>query len=119
MAILAQLVDDVVVHKFELNENGITMGRHPENGIVIDDSAVSSHHAELIVQANEHFPDYKEIYLQDKGSTNGCYINDLRIHGKQRIHHNDVIRLAWNKFKFIDDKEAELEKTVHMLNKTL
>ncbi|SMF33861.1 FOG: FHA domain [Alteromonadaceae bacterium Bs31] len=119
MAMLAQLMDDVVVHKFELTDSGVTMGRHPGNDIVIDDSAVSSNHAALVVEENEYFPEYKEFYLEDKGSTNGCFINDIRTEGKQRVHHNDVIRLAWNKFKFIDDKEADMEKTVHMLNKTL
>ena len=57
--------------------------------------------------------------LEDAGSTNGTYVNDLRIEGRQRLHHNDIIRLAWNKFKFIDDKEAQMEQTVHMLNKTI
>jgi len=119
MAILAQLIDDVVVHKFDLGEGALTLGRHPDNNIVIDDSAVSSHHAILSQLANEYFPEYKEFYLEDNGSTNGCFINDLRIEGQQRLHHNDVIRLAWNKFKFIDDKEADMERTVHMLNKTI
>jgi len=119
MAILAQLVDDVVVHKFELTEPSTGLGRHPDNTVVIDDSAVSSRHATLEQRENSHFPEFKEHYLEDAGSTNGTYVNDLRIEGQQRLHHNDIIRLAWNKFKFIDDKEAQMEQTVHMLNKTI
>ncbi|WP_075185711.1 FHA domain-containing protein [Teredinibacter haidensis] len=119
MAILAQLVDDVVVHKFELEKSSISMGRHPDNDIVIDDTAVSSTHLVILHQPNEHFPEYREFYLEDKGSTNGSFVNDLSVKGTQRLHHNDVIRLAWNKFKFMDDKEASMEKTMHMLNKTL
>ncbi|TVZ38405.1 FHA domain-containing protein [Alteromonadaceae bacterium 2753L.S.0a.02] len=119
MAILAQLVDDVVVHKFELDKEALSLGRHPENDIVIDDSAVSSQHAKILQIPNEYFPEYKEFFLEDSGSTNGTYINDLRLQGKKRLHHNDVIRLAWNRFKFIDDKEADMEKTVQMLNKTI
>lgn len=119
MAILAQLVDDVVVHKFELSDAELTLGRKPDNDIVIDDSAVSSRHASISQQANEYFPEYKEFYLLDNSSTNGTFINDIRLEGKQRLHHNDIIRLAWNRFKFIDDEEADMEKTVHMLNKTI
>lgn len=119
MAMLAQLVDDVVVHKFDLILDRTSLGRHPQNDIVIDDSAVSSHHSVVCQQDNEFFPEYKEFYVEDNDSTNGTFINDLRVQGKQRLHNNDIIRLAWNKFKFIDDKEADMEKTVQMLNKTL
>lgn len=118
MATLAQLVDDVVVHKFELNAEELTLGRHPENAVVVDDTAVSSNHARIIVEANAHFPQFHEFFLEDLGSTNGTFINDARLIGKQRLHNNDVIRVAYNKFKFIDAKEADLEKTVHMLQQS-
>ncbi|WP_045860583.1 FHA domain-containing protein [Teredinibacter purpureus] len=118
MAILAQLVDDVIVHKHALASDTITLGRHLDNAIVIDDSAVSATHTRVFQTLNEYFPDYKEYYVEDAGSTNGTYVNDLRIEGRQRLHNNDVIRLAWNKFKFIDDKPASMDKTVHILSKT-
>ena len=37
MAILAQLVDDVVVHKFEITQEQLQIGRHPTNDVVVDD----------------------------------------------------------------------------------
>lgn len=119
MAILAQLVDDVVVHTFDMTSGEVTLGRHPDNTIVIDDTAVSSRHAKISQQANEFFPEYKEFFLEDIGSTNGTYLNDIRLQEKKRLHHNDIIRLAWNRFKFVDEKESDMEKTVQMLNKTL
>jgi len=119
VAILAQLVDDVVVHKFDINAASTTLGRRPSNDIVIDDSAISSLHAYLIQQPNPDFPEYSEFFLEDNRSTNGSFINDLPVTGRKLLHHNDIIRLGWNKFKFINDSEADLEATVHMLNKTL
>ncbi|WP_018277592.1 FHA domain-containing protein [Teredinibacter turnerae] len=119
MATLAQLVDDVVVHKFEVASTDVALGRHPENTVTIDDSAVSSHHAKITQQPNEYFPEYIEYFIEDCGSTNGTYINDLRIQGKKRLHNNDIVRLAWNRFKFLDEKESDMEKTVQMLNKTI
>ena len=112
---LAQLVDDVVVHKFELAGEEFRLGRHPDNDVVVDDGAVSGRHALVSVKPNAHFPQFKEFYIQDLGSTNGTFLNELQIKGIKRLHHNDVIRIAWNKFKFIDDKEADLEATLHML----
>jgi len=118
MATLAQLVDDVVVHKFELEGREISLGRHPQNSLVVDDTAVSSNHARLLIQANSHFPEFNEFFLEDLHSTNGTFINNVRLIGKQRLHSNDIIRVAYNKFKFLDNKEAELEKTVHMLQQS-
>lgn len=115
MAMLIQLIDDVVANKFEVRNNKLAIGRHPDCDIQIDDSAVSAKHASLHSKANEHFPQFNEFYLTDLGSTNGTFINDLRISGTQRLHHADQVRIAWNKFKFIDDKEASLEKTAHMI----
>lgn len=115
MAMLAQLIDDVVVHKFDLSPEALTIGRHPDNSVVIDDSAVSAKHAKVIQKSNVHFPEYKETYISDLGSTNGTYVNELPVSEEYRLHHNDIVRIAWNKFKFIDDKEADMERTVHMI----
>lgn len=115
MALLIQLVDDVAANKFELNQAKLTLGRHPSCEILIDDAAVSSQHAVVSAVANEHFPEYQEFYLEDLDSTNGTFVNDIPVSGKTRLHRNDVVRVAWNSFKFIDDSEPELAKTLHML----
>lgn len=118
MAVLAQLVDDVVANRFDIDGSKLYMGRHHKNNVQIDEQAVSSRHAVISIEANTHFPEFSEFYLEDLDSTNGTFINDKRINGKVRLHNNDQIRLAWNKFKFIDDMEGELERTVHMLKET-
>lgn len=115
MAWLIQLVDDVAVHKFELTREELSLGRHPECDICIDDTAVSGRHARLQVRPNPDFPTYREYYLEDKGSTNGTYVNDRRLNGSQRLHNGDRVRLAWNQFKFVDSEEQDLEKTRHMV----
>ena len=115
MARVVQLIDDVVVHKFEVGDDEFTIGRHPESDVVVDDAAASSLHAKIVVQSNEFFPQYDEFFLEDVQSTNGTYINGVRLVGRQRLRNNDVIRVAYNRFKFIDDMEEDLEKTVLML----
>jgi len=118
MAVIAQMVDDVVATRFEINRKRLSIGRHHNNDIQIDEQAVSSRHAMIHSEVNPHFPEYKEFYLEDLGSTNGTFVNDEKVSGKRRLHNNDVIRLAWNKFKFMDNMEGQMEKTVHMLKDT-
>jgi pSer/pThr/pTyr-binding forkhead associated (FHA) protein len=115
MAQLAQLVDDVVVNRFELKNKELTLGRHPANEVQIDEDAVSGRHAVIKCESNKDFANFKEFYVEDLNSTNGTFVNEKKIKGRVRLHHNDVIRLAWNKFKFIDDTEAQADKTAVMI----
>lgn len=115
MALLAQLIDDVVVHKFELSKPETTIGRRTSCDIVIDDSAVSGQHARVVLQANPYFSEYLEVYVEDLGSTNGTFVLDLPVKERTRLHHGDIVRIALNTFKFIDDTEQEMERTVHLI----
>ncbi len=115
MAVLAQLTDDVVVHTFEITPPQMTIGRNPNCDIQITESSVSAIHAIITQMPNRHFPQFMETYLQDQDSTNGTFVNEQPVIGRQRLHNNDVIRFAWHRFKFFDNLEAELEKTTHIL----
>ncbi|MGQ9426040.1 FHA domain-containing protein [Gilvimarinus sp. F26214L] len=115
MAILAQLVEDVVTHRFEIADPQLTIGRHPSNDVQIDEEAVSGKHALIIAERNAFFSAHKEYFLEDLGSTNGTFVNGERINGRVRLQHNDLIRMAWTQFKFMEEQETGLEKTVHMI----
>lgn len=115
MALFVQLVDDVVVNKFELDEPELTIGRHNTNTIQIEEAAVSSHHARLLVEENKYLENLNDVFIEDLKSTNGTFVNDSRIEGRFRLNNNDVVRIAWNIFKYIDDTENTLEKTAHIL----
>lgn len=115
MSVLQQLLDDVVVHQFELKQEVTAIGRRSTNDIVIEDSAVSASHARIIRQPNAVFGEYMEAWVEDNGSTNGTWLNEQPVVGRQRLHHNDRLRVAWNHFRFIDESEEQMEKTVHML----
>ncbi|MDY0006764.1 MAG: FHA domain-containing protein [Spongiibacteraceae bacterium] len=116
MASLAQLLDDVVVNRFALQGPTTRLGRHPDNDIQIDDLSVSGHHARLIQSPNRYLPDVTDYFVEDLGSTNGTFVNDQRIEGRHLLGSNDVLRLAWNRFKLIDAGAERLEQTAHLLN---
>ena len=114
MATLMQLVDGVVVQKIELNGE-VTIGRNPRNTVIIDDTAVSGAHAKITQVPNADFPEFNEYFMQDLGSTNGTEINGAEVSALTKLNHNDQIKIAWNEFKFVDEGQANFEKTVHMI----
>lgn len=61
-----------------------TIGRSPDNALVIDDSFTSSSHAEIL-REDENW------LVRDLGSTNGTFVNDRRIHGQTWIQSGDAI----------------------------
>lgn len=68
--------DNVLLKKvaFSKNvQNVITIGRNQNCDIQINNSHISGIHAQLIHNVNN------ELYIVDLGSTNGTFINDLRI----------------------------------------
>ncbi|MFL0808786.1 MAG: FHA domain-containing protein [Agarilytica sp.] len=114
MAVLAQLVDGVVAQKFEVNEV-LTIGRLPQNDVVIDDASVSSQHAVIERKSNPDFPDVVEYFVKDLGSTNGTEVNGATIENSTQLHHQDEVKVAWTNFKFLDEDSVNLAKTAHIL----
>ena len=107
MAVIIQTVDGVIVNRFDI-EAGLTIGRADGNRVQIDDSAVSTHHAEIVVEQNR---DGEQVcVIRDLGSTNGTFLNEKQI-DSEPLRHKDVIRVGWNNFVFIDESARDFEKT--------
>jgi pSer/pThr/pTyr-binding forkhead associated (FHA) protein len=78
-----------------LNQSVITVGRHHDNMVVIDDPRVSRHHMELrAIQGR--------FILFDLGSSGGTYINGQRTN-QAVIYSGDVISLAGVNITFVRD----------------
>ncbi len=110
MPSLALMVDGVVVQRFELNKPELTIGRHPDCDIQIDDSAVSTNHAVISAKTNRYLPDQTDIMLQDLGSTNGTFVNGVKVTQRQ-LADDDEVRIAWNTFKYVDTTRPNFERT--------
>ncbi|WP_111497849.1 MULTISPECIES: FHA domain-containing protein [Marinobacter] len=115
MAALSQLVDNLVVTNFDLTGSRVNIGRHPNNDIQIDEISVSGHHAVVDIESNAYLEGTTDHYITDANSTNGTYVNDIRIDSRQRLNNGDVVRIGWNLFRFVDDDENTLEKTAFIL----
>ncbi len=65
----------------------ITIGRRADNHIVIDDPMVSRHHARLTWHGNT-------FSIEDLGSANGVWVNNIRITSPVSLRLGDVIGLS-------------------------
>jgi len=108
MAIIIQTVDGVIVNRFDIDKTGLSIGRADNNRVQIDDTAVSTNHAEIVIEEND---EGKEVYfIHDNGSTNGTFLNEQKVE-RQPLRHKDIIRVGWNNFVFIDENQRDHERT--------
>jgi predicted component of type VI protein secretion system len=74
---------------YELREDEITIGRDISNDIVISDVEISRQHSRLIAQGGGYV-------LEDRGSTNGTFVNGQRLMGPHLMRPGEVILLGEN-----------------------
>ncbi len=112
---LALLIDDVVVKLFPLEKPVITIGRHQDNDIRIDNDFASNRHAQILVDPKEPLEGHRDVVLEDLGSTNGVLVNDKQVKRCQ-LKPNDEITIARKQFKLLDDSQSDSETvTDHVL----
>lgn len=80
------LTGDGATQVYLLDVPRLTVGRTRENLLTISDPAISRHHAEFIRLGDD-------VLLRDLGSTNGSFINGVRI-SEQLLNDGDVVRFG-------------------------
>lgn len=111
MATIVQLHEGVAIKKFKLDKAIIRIGRDPGSDIFIDDKVVSMEHAIVEIDSEPGGGKKPAYTIRDLGSTNSTFVNDREITAHQ-LQNDDLIRVGWNTFKFIDDVERKAEKTL-------
>ena len=85
----------------ELTVETFTIGRKPDNALVIEDPAISAHHARIVkVQA--------VFFLEDLNSTNGTAINGRPI-TRHQLRDADVIAIGQHRLIFQEHTVANTE----------
>jgi len=110
MALIAQLHDGVAINKCPLDKPKLTIGRSSDCDIFIDDAVVSTEHAVIEKVENPDSGTPIDYYIHDLASTNGTLVNGEAV-TRQKLSHNDVIRVGWVNFKFIDENKADPDQT--------
>jgi pSer/pThr/pTyr-binding forkhead associated (FHA) protein len=96
---LIATVEGVEVKHVYLHKDRTTLGRRPDNDIVLDTMVVSGSHCafDLVGVA--------DVFLQDLGSTNGTYVNDHMVKSRTRLQDGDVIAIGPFRIKYLQASE--------------
>ncbi len=65
----------------------LTIGREPSCSVIIPDRQVSRFHARLVPMSDG-------VMLEDMGSKNGTYLNNVPVHGAVMLRDGDIIKIA-------------------------
>jgi pSer/pThr/pTyr-binding forkhead associated (FHA) protein len=93
--------------ELSLDKERVTIGRHADNDICLNDKAVSGHHAVIITILSDSF-------LEDLDSTNGTLVNGKQI-AKHPLSHGDTIAIGRNSLRYETEQTGgseDFEKTM-------
>ncbi|HCI82539.1 MAG TPA: hypothetical protein DHW02_22925 [Ktedonobacter sp.] len=91
-----------------LSSTPLTIGRLPNNHLVITDPKTSSRHAEIRQEAGGYI-------LTDLGSMNGTFVNEQPLVSKEphMLNPGDVIRVGDTRFTYEVQGAAQVEPTIY------
>lgn len=116
MALLILIQDDTAGVRFKIDKPKISIGRGQDNDICLEDELVSKNHAVIEAVIKEATNDkelHVDYFYHDQDSTNHSYVNDERVKIR-RLSHDDIIRIGKNNFRFVDDKNDDLDATTQL-----
>ena len=85
-----------------IEKDEVFLGRDLTNDLPVPDPEISRRHARFLRRGDA-------IYLEDLGSTNGTFLNGVRIAGPQQLKDGDLITLAENTVMSFEVKGAATE----------
>ncbi len=104
-------IKDEVIQELQLGDGIHSIGRVPENTIVLRDMKASRKHAEIKISSDGCF-------IKDKGSTSGTYVNNERF-SEEEILDGDVVHIGDTKiyinFEKVEGTEISSEEVGRLL----
>jgi two-component system, cell cycle response regulator len=86
-ACLVQYTGDAVGRRYLLTSSELVIGRAPSSSIVLADDSVSREHAKCVVVD-------QGIEIEDLGSSNGTFINEVRIARRAKLRDGDLVQVG-------------------------
>ena len=78
--------DSRILREIPIGSRPLTIGRAPDNDVVIDNLAVSDHHARLYAEGDR-------LVIEDLRSLNGTYVNDARVE-RTTLRDGDTVQIG-------------------------
>jgi two-component system, cell cycle response regulator len=104
---LVQLSGPALGKKFVLDQAETVIGRSDSCAIKLELDNVSRRHCSFVAGAGD-------VVLLDHGSTNGTYVNNVRISAEARLLSGDLIKVGSAIFKFLSSGElGSIEAQYH------
>jgi len=101
MAKISVTLEGAILQEIPINKPKVTIGRRPNNDVVLNHLAISGNHAVIELQMND-------CYLEDLNSTNGTQVNGQPVR-RHFLQNGDVISLAKYLIKFESDSKLNGE----------
>ncbi|MEZ4321205.1 MAG: FHA domain-containing protein [Myxococcota bacterium] len=94
--------------RFQVPEGGLDLGRSEDNHITIKDDGVSRFHARMLYNV-----DTGKLWLEDAGSRNGVFVNEVRVSGHKELKVGDQVTIAQHSFavRWADETPAPVERS--------
>lgn len=94
----------------EINvDRDMLVGRHQDADVLLQAAEISRRHAALLLKD-------QALWVQDLNSSNGTFVNDIRIEQEKQLHDGDIVQFASFKFsvlapakEILDLPEIEVE----------
>lgn len=103
MAKLTISLPDAEEVTHDLGEEKVTVGRESDNTIPITDGSMSGHHAEIVMESNQH-------KVRDLGSTNGTKVNGKTLTDEPHtLEHGDNILFGQVAALYLEEEGGEVK----------
>lgn len=85
------------------------MGRDDACDLILADQTCSRHHARLLIHPPERDGEPPSVEIEDLNSSNGSFVNDVRLTGRKPLKEGDRIRLGrFTTLNFLIREEGEI-----------
>lgn len=86
-------------------DHDMLVGRHQEADVLLQSAEVSRKHAALLLKE-------QALWVQDLNSSNGTFVNDLKVENESQLHDGDIVQFASFKFSVLAPAQmAEVVET--------
>ncbi|MDR2249826.1 FHA domain-containing protein [Acinetobacter sp.] len=83
-------------------DRDMLVGRHQDADLLLQAAEISRRHAALLLKD-------QVLWVQDLNSSNGTFVNDIRIEQEKQLHDGDIVQFASFKFSVLASAQKSID----------